>query len=88
MLYILTGYLIAANIAGFIVCATDKRAAIKHRSRVRERTLFALALLGGALGVWLSMLVFHHKTRKLRFMLFMPLIAAAYAALAFILLRQ
>ena len=88
MLYILTGYLIVANIAGFIVCATDKRAAIKHRSRVSERTLFVLALLGGALGVWLSMLVFHHKTRKLRFMLFMPLITAAYAALAFILLRQ
>lgn len=85
---ILVGYLITVNIAGFIVCAADKRAAIKHRSRVSERTLFALALLGGALGEWLVMLIFHHKTRKLRFMLFMPLIVAAYAALAVILLHQ
>lgn len=88
MPYILTSYLIAVNTVGFIVCSADKRAAIKHRSRVSERTLFALALLGGALGVWLAMLIFHHKTRKLRFMLFMPLVAAAYAALAIILLRQ
>ncbi len=88
MPHILAGYLITANIIGFIVCAADKRAAIKHRSRVSERTLFALALLGGALGVWFAMLIFHHKTRKLRFMLFMPLVALAYAALAIILLRQ
>ncbi len=88
MPYILAGYLIAVNIVGFIVCAADKRAAIKHRSRVRERTLFALALLGGALGVWLAMLIFHHKTRKLRFMLFMPLVALAYAILVIILLGQ
>lgn len=88
MPYILAGYLITANIIGLIVCAADKRAAIKHRSRVSERTLFALALLGGALGIWLAMLIFHHKTRKLRFMLFMPLVAAAYAVLVIFLLGQ
>lgn len=88
MPYILAGYLIAVNTVGFIVCAADKCAAIKHRSRVSERTLFALALLGGALGIWFAMLIFHHKTRKLRFMLFMPLVALAYAALAIILLGQ
>jgi len=87
MTYILTGYLIIINIVGFFVCSADKRAAIKHKRRVRERTLFVLALLGGALGVWLAMLIFHHKTRKLRFSVFMPLIALAYAALAVFLLR-
>lgn len=81
MRYFLTGYLLAANITGFIVCAADKRAAINRTRRVRENTLFLLALLGGALGVWLAMLSFHHKTRKLRFMVFMPLLTLADAAL-------
>jgi len=88
MPYVLIGYLIFLNIVGFIVCAADKRAAIRRKRRVRERTLFVLALLGGALGVWLAMLIFHHKTRKLRFMVFMPLIALAYAVLTYLLLRQ
>jgi len=88
MTYILIGYLTVINIAGFIVCAADKRAAIKHKRRVSERALFVLALLGGALGVWLSMLIFHHKTRKLRFMFLMPVIALVYTALAYLLLFQ
>jgi uncharacterized membrane protein YsdA (DUF1294 family) len=88
MPYILIGYLTVINIAGFIVCAADKQAAIKHKRRVSERALFVLALLGGALGVWLSMLIFHHKTRKLRFMFLMPVIALVYTALAYLLLFQ
>jgi uncharacterized membrane protein YsdA (DUF1294 family) len=88
MPYVLIGYLTFLNIVGFAVCTADKRAAIKHKRRVSERTLFVLALLGGPLGVWLAMLIFHHKTRKLRFAVFMPVIALAYAALACLLLRQ
>ena len=85
MPYILIGYLAIMNIAGFAVCAADKRAAVKHARRVRERTLFLLAILGAALGVWLSMLAYHHKTRKLRFMIIVPVVFIAQAALAFYL---
>ncbi len=88
MPYILAGYLAIMNIAGFAVCAADKRAAAKHARRVRERTLFALAFLGGALGVWLSMLAFHHKTRKLKFMVFVPFVLIAQAAAVYWLLTQ
>lgn len=73
--------LAAVNIAGFAVCAADKRAAEMHRRRVRESILFALALAGGAAGVYLAMLVFRHKTRKLKFSLLMPLVLLAQAAL-------
>ncbi len=88
MPYILAAYLIIFNIVGFVVCAADKRAAIRHNRRVSERTLFLLALVGGAIGIWLSMLFFRHKTRKLRFMVFIPVIALAHAALAYVLLCQ
>ncbi len=71
----------AVNTAGFAVCAADKRAAITHRRRVRESTLFALALAGGAAGVYLAMLVCRHKTRKKKFAVLMPLILIVQAAL-------
>ncbi len=87
MPYVLIGYLLAVNIAGFAVCAADKRAAVRHARRIRERTLFAFAFLGGALGVWLSMLAFHHKTRKLKFMVFVPIALIAQAVAVYFLLR-
>lgn len=69
------------SIAGGAVCATDKRAARCGARRVSERTLWAFALLMGACGVLISMLALRHKTRKKRFMVFVPLLAAAQIAL-------
>ncbi len=86
MIYVLIGYLAIVNITGFAVCAADKRAAVRHARRLRERTLFLLAFLGGALGVWLSMLAFHHKTKKLLFMIFVPVVFVVQAVLVFYLL--
>lgn len=67
-------YLLIINLTGFLLSAWDKRQARRGGWRVRERTLFAAALLGGTPGVYLSMLLFRHKTRHLRFMLGLPLI--------------
>ncbi len=78
-------YLAAVNLTGFTVCGADKRAAVKHKRRIRERTLLLLAFAGGALGVWLSMLVFHHKTKKLKFMVLVPLALVAQAAAVYFL---
>ncbi len=77
--------LAAVNLISFAVCGADKRAAVKHNRRVRERTLFLLAFAGGALGVWLAMLVFHHKTKKLKFMVIVPLALIAQAAAVYFL---
>jgi len=68
------GYLTAINLVAFIVYGIDKRQAIKRRWRISEATLFILALVGGALGALLGMLLFRHKTRKLKFQLGIPLI--------------
>ncbi len=72
-------YLLLINAIAFFVCAFDKRAARKHRWRIPEKTLFLLAILGGSVGLYLSMLLFHHKTKHWYFMVGVPVIFAAEA---------
>ena len=67
-------YIVLINILSILAIAHDKSAARNHEERVRESSLFALAFLGGGFGMWLAMYVFHHKTRKKRFTIGVPLI--------------
>lgn len=45
----------------------DKQKAIKHKWRIKESILFIWFILGGFVGGFLSMKIFHHKTKKLKF---------------------
>lgn len=74
-------YLLAINLAGFAAMGADKRRARRNRWRIRERTLFLLAALGGSPGVWAGMYAFRHKTRHNRFRFGIPAILLAQAAL-------
>ena len=67
-------YLILINMAGFLAMGEDKRRAVRHLWRIPERTLFALALIGGSIGTWAGMYVFRHKTRHWYFVVGMPVI--------------
>lgn len=62
------------NMAGFCSMFLDKRRAAAHRWRIPEKTLFAVALLGGTIGCLAGMYLFRHKTRHLAFVLGIPLI--------------
>ena len=66
-------YLAFVNVAAFVMYGSDKRRAQRGLWRIAERTLLAIALLGGGLGALLGMLVFHHKTRKVRFRIVVPI---------------
>jgi len=79
--------IVAVNAAAFIAAYSDKRRAVKGRRRIRERTLFLLAFLGGSAGLYAAMLLFRHKTKHLSFMLGVPLIFICEAAAAYFLLR-
>ena len=57
----------AMSLYTFILCGLDKRAARREDWRVPERRFFILALIGGAAGLALGMLTFHHKTRHVTF---------------------
>ncbi len=65
-------WLIAINVAGFVVFGYDKRCAVGHRWRVPERTLFLIALLGGSAGSYAGMVLFRHKTRHWKFRVGIP----------------
>ncbi len=80
-------YLAVISIISVIVTVADKVNAIRHRRRVRERTLLILAALGGSAAMLITMLLIRHKTRHLKFMLGIPLIILAQAAAIFVLWR-
>jgi uncharacterized membrane protein YsdA (DUF1294 family) len=54
-----------------LVYGFDKLQAKRAARRVPERSLHALALLGGFAGAWLGMRIFRHKTQKPVFALVM-----------------
>ncbi len=72
----------------FAVMGADKRRAKAGARRVPEKTLFLLALLGGAIGGVLGMRVFHHKTKHWYFAWGFPILALLQLALCFWLLGK
>ncbi|MCR4966003.1 MAG: DUF1294 domain-containing protein [Bacteroidales bacterium] len=67
-------YLLAISVVTFFVFGIDKLKA-KHNSwRVPERVLLSLAALGGSIGAWLGMSVWHHKTQHDKFKYGVPAI--------------
>ena len=74
LLYLLWVYLGIVNVAGFILPAVDKRRAKKDKWRIRESTLFLISALGGSVAMYISMRLFHHKTKHKRFMIGIPAI--------------
>ena len=67
-------YLAAVNIVAFIMYGIDKEKARRGAWRIPESTLIGVALLGGSFGAWAGMRYFHHKTRKKKFSVGIPLI--------------
>tara|TARA_R110000751_G_scaffold146094_7_gene249949 strand:+ start:191410 stop:191757 length:348 start_codon:yes stop_codon:yes gene_type:complete len=59
-----SAFLVAINLAGFLVFAWDKHCARQGRWRVKERTLLLLAALGGSIGIIAGQRILRHKTRK------------------------
>jgi len=55
-------YLAVMNTLGFALMGLDKKRAGEHQWRISERTLFLVAALGGSVGSWLGMYIFHHKS--------------------------
>ena len=73
------------SIITFVLFGLDKGRAIKHRWRISERTLLLASLFGG-IGGLMGMLFFHHKTRKWKFRILVPLFALIDAlVIAFLL---
>ena len=77
----------ALSLADFVLMGVDKWKARRGAWRVKERTFFLLAALGGSPGAILGMWAFRHKTRHWYFKFGLPAIFAAQLALALWLKR-
>ena len=71
---ILVYWLILVNLAAFILYGMDKSYAKKGARRIPEKTLLLWAFLGGSIGAFLGMKVFHHKTLKPKFAVTVPVL--------------
>ena len=81
-------YLFLINLTAFSIYGIDKYKA-KHRQwRIPEATLLLSAALGGSVGAMLGMRLFHHKTKKPRFFIGVPVILLLQAAAACFLLMR
>ena len=67
-------YLVIINIITFLVYGIDKWKARKSLWRIREASLLMLAVLGGSIGAWLGIKVWHHKTQHKKFRYGIPAI--------------
>ena len=75
-------YLAVMSLIAFGAFGLDKFKAKAGRWRIPERTLFILAILGGGIGAFLGMKVFHHKTLHKQFVIGIPAIMIVQLALA------
>ena len=81
-------YLLAINIASFFLYGIDKYKAKKGRWRISEATLLLMAVVGGSIGAWTGMRLWHHKTMHKKFKYGIPIIIILQVALAVYLLTN
>ena len=94
-------YLAVINVVTFFMYGIDKwrstsgrllpkgrKKAKKSKWRIRETALLGLAVLGGSIGAWLGMKVWHHKTLHKKFKYGVPaIIIVQLALIGYILYR-
>ncbi len=76
-------YGIGISVVAVIATVYDKWAAQHNKRRIAERTLFGIAVIGGALAMYATMYLIRHKTRHKRFMIGLPLVLVLQFLLLF-----
>ncbi len=75
-------YLVVINAIAFVMYGLDKKKAKQSQWRIPEATLLGLAAVGGSVGAWLAMKIWHHKTLHPQFKYGVPLMLVAQIAIA------
>lgn len=70
ILIIYVAYLVIMSLAALVLFQKDKKMAIKNTEvRIKEKTLLAVSVFGGAIGAFFGRIIAHHKTNKIYFSL-------------------
>jgi len=80
-------YILCLSLLGFALMGIDKRKAARNAWRIRERTLILIAFIGGGIGSFLGMYIFHHKTKHTKFVILLPLAAIIYGIIIYQLFK-
>lgn len=79
--------IIFINAAAFLLFGIDKWKAVHDRWRISEATLLGISLCGGAAGAYAGMHVFHHKTKKPKFYIGVPLMVILWIVAAGLVMK-
>jgi uncharacterized membrane protein YsdA (DUF1294 family) len=77
--------LLVINLYGIFLMGFDKSKAKKRQYRISERTLWIVAICGGAVGTTIGMNVFRHKTKHKAFQIGMPFLVGLQLVVLFLL---
>ena len=80
-MHIAIAYLVIINVVTFFMYGIDKWKAKRSKWRISEATLLMLAVIGGSIGAWIGMKVWHHKTLHKKFRYGIPIIILLQIAL-------
>ena len=74
-------YIVVINLVSFMMFGIDKYKARRGQWRISEATLLAVAAIGGSIGAWMGMKVWHHKTLHSKFRYGEPIMLLVHIAL-------
>ncbi len=81
-------YYAVINLVVAVLYLIDKLKAIGRRWRISEKNLLLPAVIGGAFGGLVGMLIFRHKTRNSRFWAINGIFAALHLVILFFLTQN
>lgn len=81
-------YLIVVNVVTFFVYGIDKWKSKRDKWRIPEAQLLGLAVIGGSIGAWAGMKIWHHKTMHKKFKYGVPAILILQIILAILIITK
>lgn len=78
--------LLVWNIIVMFIYGIDKMQAKKEKRRISEKTLLSCAFLLGGYGAMFGMILFNHKTSKIKFRILVPMATAVTITVIYFLL--
>ena len=85
-LHVVLAYFITVNVLGLVLFGIDKWKAKHDKWRISEATLLSVTAIGGSIGAWVGMKVWHHKTMHKKFKYGIPLVIVLQFALLLVTL--